>query len=243
MIRGVSLPKLCALALGLACSISALVAIGPGADDRKVRVFAAASLATVLAGAPDCSCHFAGSARLTYQIEAGARAQILITADRTTLDRVLATRRATRPPRVFAKNRLAIIVPSTNNTPPTSLADLADERLRVVLAAPEVPAGRYALSILRRAGIEVAPVSEESSVTGVLLKVARGEADAGIVYESGARSAGERVATVSIPDADNVTAEYWLAALEESEVIDAVFDRLCGEEIAARLRAQGFRTR
>jgi molybdate transport system substrate-binding protein len=51
----------------------------------------------------------------------------------------------------------------------------------------------------------------------VLAKVALGEADAGIVYESDATGgAGSKVARVQIPPEINVTAEYPIAALADA---------------------------
>ena len=62
------------------------------------------------------------------------------------------------------------------------LADLARDDLKVVLGAPEIPVGAYALRALDAQGIVVEPVSLEETVKAVVTKVELGEADAGIVY-------------------------------------------------------------
>ena len=86
----------------------------------------------------------------------------------------------------------------------------------MVLAAPEVPAGKYAEEALARAGVSVAPVSLEVSVKGVVTKVSLGEADAGVVYVTDVAAAGEKLDGIAIADDQNVLATYPLAALVAS---------------------------
>jgi molybdate transport system substrate-binding protein len=194
---------------------------GGGGGRHQVTVFAAASLTDVFKAMakPFAAAHdnysltfsFAGSQQLVAQLQQGAKADALATADRATMDRVPA-RGPHRPPRVFAANRLVIAVRRGNPDGVRGLADLARSGLRVELAAPAVPAGRYAREALSKAHVSVNPVSLEDNVEGVVTKVALGEADAGIVYATDT-AAGRGVEAVPIPDDHNVRAEYLVDAL------------------------------
>jgi len=84
--------------------------------------------------------------------------------------------------------------------------------VRLVLAAPGVPAGDYARQALSNAGLRPAlrnVVSNEQDVEGVVGKVSSGDADAGIVYATDVTpSVARSVGTVPIPEEDNVVAVY-----------------------------------
>jgi molybdate transport system substrate-binding protein len=95
----------------------------------------------------------------------------------------------------FATNRLVIAVPTGNPAGIEVPADLADDGIKLVLAAPEVPVGNYAREMFKR--LKIAPevesnvVSNEEDVKAVVSKVRLGEADAGVVYRTDITSAVE----------------------------------------------------
>ncbi|CAM5267361.1 Molybdate ABC transporter substrate-binding protein OS=Streptomyces alboniger OX=132473 GN=modA PE=3 SV=1 [Streptomyces alboniger] len=149
----------------------------------------------------------------------------------------------TGDPVVIARNRLVIATREGNPDRVEELKDLADPKLKVVLADDTVPVGRYAKQVLDRQRIEVRPVSKEANVRSVLSKVELGEADAGIVYKTDAATAPDKVDAVGIPDAQNAVASYPAATLKGSEngAAAAAFVKwLGGPEAQKILRNGGF---
>jgi molybdate transport system substrate-binding protein len=207
----------------------------------KVTVFAASSLTNAFtaeaaafaqATGDQTTFSFAGSQELVAQVREGAPADVVATADLQTMSKVPRGASA----QVFARNRLVIITGATNPKHVTGLAALARPDLVVVLAAPAVPAGRYAAQALEAAHTTVHPKSLEDNVRGVLTKVALGEADAGIVYASDAKSAAKNVTTIPIPDSP--VASYPALALHPAG--QAFVDFLLSSQGQAILARYGF---
>ncbi|GHG03501.1 molybdate ABC transporter substrate-binding protein [Streptomyces hydrogenans] len=194
------------------------------APRANLTVLAAASLTDVFktAGAAYEKAHpgtkltfsFAGSQELVAQVSQGSPADVLVTADTKSMDKVRAD---TGTPAIIAKNRLVIATGEGNPFKVDDLKDLADSKLKVVLAAPEVPAGKYSKQILDKQGVAVKPVSQEPNVRAVLSKVEMGEADAGLVYRTDAESAKDKVDAVEIPDDQNAIAQYPAATIKDSK--------------------------
>lgn len=235
---------------------------------QTVTVFAAASLVDAFETAgqafsqanPGVSVvlNFAASDQLAQQLLAGAPADVFASADpaqmQAVVDGGLIEAGAVR---ALVHNSLVIVAPADNPAGVSSLEDLARPGVRLVLAAPEVPAGRYAAEMLHNAAAELAlgdafetavlanVASYEENVRAVLAKVTLGEADAGIVYRTDARSAGDDVVAIDIPSAWNVTAEYPLAVLARSAHAEAArrfVEYLLSPAGQALLAEHGFET-
>ena len=228
---------------------------GGGGTSRRITVFAAASLTDAfgLIGMQFERAHPGTGVRLAYgpsdglaqQIQAGAPADVFASAGETWMGAV-AKRPGVADRADFARNRLVVVVPSTNPGHIRSITDLARPGIKLVLAAPGVPAGDYAREILRNAGIGRAAlanvVSNEVDVRGVLAKLDTGDADAGIVYTTDAQSAGTGINTIAIPTQLNVLATYPIAVVRGSPAggVARAFVRFVLGPGQLTLRAAGF---
>jgi molybdate transport system substrate-binding protein len=200
-------------------------------DDRLV-IFAASSLreafsmvAADFRGAHpgvEITFNFAGTQELRTQLEHGAVADLLASADPTHMDALVRASMADSPV-VFAHNEPVIVVAKESARTLRNIVDLPNAS-RIVLGTPDVPIGRYTLEILNRATATLGPdfrarveakvISREPNVRQVLGKVSLGEAQAGIVYRTDARSARDTVSVVAIPREVNVVATYPVAVLK-----------------------------
>jgi len=185
---------------------------------------------------------YAGTQTLTAQLQQGASGDIFASADPTHMTTLEAAGLISGTARIFAHNRLEIAVAKGNPKGIHTLADLSRADFVVVLADPSVPAGKYAQQALTKAHVIVHAASLEIQVTGVLSKVALGEADAGIVYVSDILTSG-KVDGVTIPDDQNIIADYPIAVLKSTTnrtAANAFVDLVLSPDGQAVLNAAGF---
>jgi molybdate transport system substrate-binding protein len=143
----------------------------------------------------------------------------------------------------FAANHLTIVTPPGNPSRIGSFADLARSGTQVVVCAPQVPCGAAAERLEKITGVTLTPVSEESSVTDVLGKVTSGQADAGLVYTTDARSAGAKVDAIAFPESSRAVNTYPIAVLnsaQNSSAAQQFVDLVTGPRGRETLAAAGF---
>lgn len=245
-----------ALAAGLTACSSSAPAQRPGSggsEEGTLTVFAAASLKssfTELAKTFEAkhpgrrvAVSFAGSSDLAAQISQGAPADVFASADTLNMARLEDAGLLAGRPRTFATNTLAIAVPPGNPAGIRSFGDLAGAGTRLVVCAPRVPCGAAAAAVAAENGTMLRPVSEENSVTDVLGKVISGEADAGLVYVTDVKSAGDRVEGIAFPEAAGTVNSYPIALLAGSRNQAAAgefLDLVAGSEGQQVLARAGF---
>lgn len=210
------------LAALMSAPVTAAAAGTPDAVEGTVTVLAASSLTeafTAIGTAferkyPDVTATFSfnSSSTLATQVEQGAPADVFASADEANMTRLEdAGLVGDGDGAVFARNRLAIAVEPGNPKKITTLADTVARGVTLVLCAPEVPCGKFALEAYGNAGIEVPQVATGANVKDTLSKVALGEADAAVVYVTDVKAAKGDVDGVKIPSAQNVVARYPVA--------------------------------
>jgi molybdate transport system substrate-binding protein len=152
--------------------------------------------------------NYNGSSSLATSINQGAPADVFASASPTNMKTVTDAGDASGTPQIFTSNTGEIMVESGNPEKITSVKDLANSKVKVVVCAPEVPCGALAEDIFKNAGVKVKPVSEETNVGGVVTKVTLGEADAGIVYVTDVKANESKAEGVPIPASQNDVTEY-----------------------------------
>jgi molybdate transport system substrate-binding protein len=204
-----------------ALAVLALVAGGCGGGGHEhLTVYAASSLTEVFQELdPDARYNFAGSDELATQLREGAEADVYAAASPKYPDE-LYDEELIEKPEVFATNRLVIVVPKDNPARIDSLSDLQKAGVKLVVGAKGVPIGDYTREVLERANrprVLANVVSEEKDVKGVLGKVRLGEADAGFVYATDAKAAGDDVRAIELPDEVQARVRYPVAVVSASK--------------------------
>jgi molybdate transport system substrate-binding protein len=178
--------------------------------------------------------NFGGSQNLRTQIEQGASADVFASANTEEMDTLISQNIVEAgASKILLTNQLVVILPKDNPAGIASLEELSKSGLKLVLAAEEVPAGRYAREILDnldslfggdyKERVLANVVSNEDNIRQAVAKVQLGQADASIVYVSDAVAVPE-LQKIEIPADVNVIAEYPIAALAGSENIDVADD-------------------
>jgi len=163
----------------------------------------------------DVALNFAGSSALAEQVNSGAPVDVLATASQSTMDVVTAAGNATDPT-VFARNQLIVVAPSSNEAGVAALADLERPGVLTAICAPDVPCGAATATLLEDNALAITAATLDPDVKSVLSRVIADEVDAGIVYVTDARAAGDAVTTVQIPSGTNVSTDYLAAVVADS---------------------------
>jgi molybdate transport system substrate-binding protein len=214
-------------ALGLLALVAALCFTGcgddPGSAHPRLTVSAAASLkkafesyASDFASA-EVRYSFAGSDELAAQIRQGAKPDVFAAAN-TKLPDQLHDEGLVDDPDVFATNRLVLAVPE-GSSKVSSLTDLEQRGVKLVIGADSVPIGSYTRDVLGRLGPDaeekiLANVrSNEPDVAGVVGKLTQGAADAGFVYVTDVAGASGKLRAIELPAQLQPHVEYGIAVV------------------------------
>lgn len=200
--------------------------------------------------------NFGASSDLATQLAEGAPGDVFASANTRQMENAVAAGRIAGEPVNFLTNSLVLIVPADNPAGIETLADLANEGVKFVTTAPDVPIRGFTDQMLDKTAADPAYgadfktavlaniVSEEANVRQLASKVVLGEADAGVVYKSDVTpEIADQVQVIEIPDALNIIAVYPIAAVSDSaspEMAQAFVDLVLSDEGQAILVKWGF---
>jgi molybdate transport system substrate-binding protein len=197
--------------LGRFAGLAAVALLGLGSPQAPARaqggdvvVFAAASLKNALDAINEqwqketgkkATISYASSPALAKQIEQGAPAQMFISADLDWMD-YAASKNLIKPDTRsnLLGNRIVLIAPkdkaqTVEIKPGFDLAKIVGDGRLSMANVEAVPAGKYGKAALEKLGVwdsVSAKIAQAENVRAALLLVSRGEAPAGIVYQTDA---------------------------------------------------------
>ena len=226
--------------LALIAALALASSVAWGQEPQELTVFSAASLTGAFSEigrifendtGMAVAFNFDGSQALRTQIENGAYADIFASANKKQMNALRDAGLINNSSMViFAKNKIALIIPKDNPAQINNLHHLARPGIKIIMGTRDVPVGDYALQIIARLGNDSAygpdyeakvlanVISQETNVNYVVTKVALGEADVGFAYVSDIREdLSGKVLKIEIPDEFNVIAEYPISVMGQSK--------------------------
>lgn len=233
-------------------STASSAAATASATPVELNVFAAASLNKAFPEIADTvlkesdpnikvTFNFQGSSTLVDQMKEGAPADVFASADQKNMTKA-SDAKLVDTPKPFASNVLTLIVPKGNPAKITGLDSSLDGK-KLVVCAQGVPCGNATKQLAEKLGVTLNPVSEEQKVTDVRAKVESGEADAGLVYATDAKAAGDKVETIEVARANEVVNSYPIAltvSTKNKEAAQKFIDAVLSDKGQAVLKKYGF---
>jgi molybdate transport system substrate-binding protein len=206
----------------IVCAVLALAATSANAARQAspITVYAAASLTDVFPKIDSTERYsFGGSNTLAAQIQQGAPADVFASAN-TSLPSQLYAKGLCSKPVVFTRNTLVIVVPKSNPAAIKSVYSLTKPGIKLDIAASGVPVGSYTLQVLKNMNLSASVlknvVSQETDVREVLSKVSLGEADAGFVYATDAKTVPGQIAVIKVPAWAQPKVQYGICVVSTS---------------------------
>jgi molybdate transport system substrate-binding protein len=231
----------------VAMMLAASAAARPDATAADpVRVLAAASLTDVFPKIdPTAQYSFAGSDALAGQIRLGAPGDVFASANMALPNQLFAQGLVEKPV-VFATNKLVLITPKSNRAEIKTVFDLRRQGIKLIVGSATVPIGSYTRTILRNLALSSVlanVVSQETDVRSILGKVALGEADAGFVYVTDAKTVADRVNVITLPAWAQPPVRYGITVIKSTKNragAVAFINKVLSKKGQAQLRLAGF---
>ena len=230
------------------------------AQGSEVVVFAAASLKNALDAinaqweketGKKAKISYAASSALAKQIEQGAPAQLFISADLDWMD-YLAGKNLIKPETRanLLGNRIVLVAPKDKARPIEikpgfDLAKVLGDGRLAMANVDAVPAGKYGKAALEKLGVWASvsgKLAQAENVRATLLLVSRGEAPAGIVYQTDAAADANVAIIGTFPQDTHAPIIYPIALTKDASNPDAAafLDYMKSAKAKPLFEAQGF---
>ncbi len=190
---------------------------------------------------------FAGSSDLARQLQAGAPADVFLSADAAQMDAVVSSGKVARGDvKRLLSNQLVVIAPKDGKLEIHGPDDLKQVKNLALADPASVPAGVYAKGFLEKVGVWSAvqgKVVPSLDVRAALAAVESGRADAGIVYRTDAQHSKKVRIELFVPKSKVPEIVYPVAKVQGSQhaaAAQAFVDFLQGDAAGAAFRKQGF---
>lgn len=189
-----------------------------------------------------------GSGTLQRQIEQGAPVDVFISASPSQMDGLALQKLILADTRKDLVRNTVVLIAPKDRTGVTNFQDLAQPRLKVVAVGDpqSVPAGKYAQEVLTHFGLldTLKPkLVLAKDVRQVLTYVETGNADAGIVYATDARTSTRVSVVATAPEESHGPVVYPVAVVAGSKnpgVARNLVDFLLGPKCVRVFRKFGF---
>jgi molybdate transport system substrate-binding protein len=222
-------------------------AAAPSNPAAPITIFAGVSLTDVFPAIDSRETYsFGGSNMLATQIANGAPADVFASAN-TSIPATLYAQGLVEKPVDFTRNALVIVVPKANPAGINDVYDLTKPGVSIDIANSAVPVGTYTLTILKNMNLTsrilANVVSQETDVRTVLTKIALGQADAGFVYATDARTVPGQVRVIKVPAWAQPKVTYSMAVVTKSPnqaAAQAFIREVLSKSGQAKLQAFGF---
>ena len=169
--------------------------------------------------------NFGGSGALETQIEQGAPADIFISAANKQMDALKAKQLIDETTLTsFLGNTLVLVVPTSSGI--SSVTGLTDDKVKkIAIGEPKsVPCGQYALEAFKNLKIDAKLQPKEvqgQDVKQVLTWVETGDAEAGFVYSTDAKTSTKVKVAETLAESSHSPIVYPMAVIKSSTQADA----------------------
>lgn len=193
--------------------------------------------------------NFGASGSLQQQIEQGAPVDVFVSAGKKQVDALEAKGLLVPGTRSnLATNRLVLIVPKNSIAGITGFSSLTNANVkRIAVGEPRsVPAGQYAAQVFQKLGIAERIKSKlvlANNVRQVLAVVAAGNADAGIVYLTDAKTTDKVTIVATASESSHAAIVYPIAVIKSSKNVSVAKEFtqfLSSNQAKVILRKYGF---